>query len=266
MLRIFPRSGPIPEASFEKKVYTNTDIIRTIMQLPRGTFREIKRNEKTGDILEELERSRFSGICSMSYGNSVTTLVMKGGKLILATAGNRKGDDVLEELQTISGQNVDAALSILDDAQIQLSLEFNKAERITRTGRRPPMPQKPAHKPAPATHLGQEKNHVVSQKQPSHDRTAEPAPVSSPGQLKTPVQFAQLAVQTPEYPELPVREAKKPAPEENTAPAQGSEQTSFEKDIDTFDTMDMDHMTEKIRDDCKTMVKQLRLEHLMEKD
>ena len=39
---------------------------------------------------------------------------------------------------------------------------------------------------------------------------------------------------------------------------------SFEKDIDTFDKLDIDNVTDKIRKDCKTIVKQLDLEHLME--
>ena len=39
----------------------------------------------------------------------------------------------------------------------------------------------------------------------------------------------------------------------------------FEKDIDTFDSMDLDNVTDKIRNDCKTMIKQLHLEHLMER-
>ena len=39
---------------------------------------------------------------------------------------------------------------------------------------------------------------------------------------------------------------------------------SFEKDIDTFDTLDIELVTDKIRRDCKTIIKQLDLEHLME--
>jgi hypothetical protein len=45
----------------------------------------------------------------------------------------------------------------------------------------------------------------------------------------------------------------------------GTPASSFENDIDTFDTMDLDNVTDKIRNDCKTMIKQLHLEHLMER-
>ena len=58
---------------------------------------------------------------------------------------------------------------------------------------------------------------------------------------------------------LPWREKKQDGKD---AANQGS---SFEKDIDTFDTMDLDNVTDKIRNDCKTMIKQLHLDHLMER-
>jgi hypothetical protein len=65
-----------------------------------------------------------------------------------------------------------------------------------------------------------------------------------------------------------------PAPPKSAAPEEelpgeagesGSTTSSFEKDIDTFDTMDLDNVTDKIRSDVKTMIKQLHLEHLMER-
>ncbi len=106
------------------------------MQLPRGTFREIQKNQKTGDLLKELERGRFSGICSISCRDSISTLVLKSGTCILAEYNTFKGDAALEGLlQALTGEEIDAALSTLDEAQIQLSLEFNKSERITKTGR-----------------------------------------------------------------------------------------------------------------------------------
>jgi hypothetical protein len=43
------------------------------------------------------------------------------------------------------------------------------------------------------------------------------------------------------------------------------ESKSFENDIDTIETMDVDIITSKIRGECKTLIKQLRLEHLGER-
>jgi hypothetical protein len=40
--------------------------------------------------------------------------------------------------------------------------------------------------------------------------------------------------------------------------------SNFDKDIETFETMDLDAMTNKIRTECKDIIKQLNLEHLKE--
>lgn len=137
----------------KETIYENA-IIRKIMQLPRGTFREIQKKKKTEDLLTELERGRFSGICSISCPDGISTLVLKSGKCILAEYTTFKGDAALEFLhQALAGEDVDAALSTLDEAQIQLSMEFNKPERITKTGRVPPASQKTVHlPPVPPAH------------------------------------------------------------------------------------------------------------------
>ncbi len=123
------------------------------MQLPRGTFREIKKNQKTGDVLTELEQGRFSGICSISCQDGVSTLVLKSGKCILAEYETFKGDAALERLlHALADEDIDAALSTMDEAQIQISLEFNKAERIIKTRRTSPASQKPVNQPV---HLAQ---------------------------------------------------------------------------------------------------------------
>jgi hypothetical protein len=38
--------------------------------------------------------------------------------------------------------------------------------------------------------------------------------------------------------------------------------SSFETDINTFETMDVESITNKIRGECETLIKQLQLEHL----
>jgi hypothetical protein len=63
---------------------------------------------------------------------------------------------------------------------------------------------------------------------------------------------------------VPIVEPPRGTPDsDQPAPDQGA--TSFDSDIDTFDTMDLENVTDKIRNDCKTMIKQLHLEHLMER-
>ncbi|MEN6443692.1 MAG: hypothetical protein WC391_01485 [Methanoregula sp.] len=247
------------------------------MQLPRGTFREIKKGQKLGDLLEELGRSRFSGICSISFDESISTLVMKSGKCILAKYAHFAGDAAYDELGQMPDQDVDAALSTLDEAQLQLALEFNKAARIIKTGKAAPVHQKPAE---PAPHIV----HQTVEKVPAPVHTARVAPVhATPGEHSRPVVNQSVPDPTPsairpgdlkparhqagfasETVTVHPKEPPKAIPEEEEDKVK-PETSSFEKDIDTFDTMDISSVTDKIRNDCRTMVKQLHLDHLMER-
>ena len=134
-----------------------------MMQLPRGTFREIRKNTTVEKVLKELEQTKFSGICSLSLDRETGTLVYHSGTCILVKFHEKSGDPGWDELQKYAGE-VDAALSTLDEAQVQLSLEFNKACRLVKAGRSgpprkthapyqavPPAPVRVLHKSAPVS-------------------------------------------------------------------------------------------------------------------
>jgi hypothetical protein len=53
--------------------------------------------------------------------------------------------------------------------------------------------------------------------------------------------------------------------EDETGSPPDADSRSFDSDIDTLETMDVDIMTSKIRGECKSLIKQLRLEHLTER-
>jgi len=251
------------------------------MQLPRGTFREIRKIVAIENLFKDLEAEKFTGIASISSQSLTGTLVFKAGKCILVKFRNSRGDTAWDELQKEKSEDVDAALSLLGDAQIELALEFNKQCRITRSGKyvpahahqqrsapsashepravpvqkpaAPAAPLKPPVKPAPARH------HV-----PVPPTAAPQAPVHSPPPHPPPV--SKTAAQAPPVPPVPVlrhQEMKKSETEE--PPKKDHDTSSFESDIDTFDTMDLENVTDKIRTDCKTMIKQLHLDHLMER-
>jgi len=250
------------------------------MQLPRGTFREIRKGVVVDSLLRELEGERFSGVANISSPTLTATLVFKGGKCILVKVANNRGDAAWDELQNVAGEEVDAALSLLGDAQVELALEFNKPCRILKAGRQaapaasrqpapaaahehprtamahkaevPFAPLKPPLKPAPSHHHApappaarQAPVHAPPSQPPHVPRTAVPVPPSP--------------VTTAHRPEAPREEKpEEPRPEDHDT-------SSFEADLDTFDTMDIDNVTDKIRTDCKTMIKQLHLDHLMER-
>jgi hypothetical protein len=252
------------------------------MQLPRGTFREIKKGVTIEDLLSEFERSRFSGVCSISSEAGSGTLVYKNGKCILVKFLGKSGDAGCTELQKNRNHEVDAALSSLDEAQIQLSLEFNKTCRPVKVVKPLEEPKKaaqpaqePVKKPAPPVNTT---THVPAAKTPPSKPPAaslfhRPAPPVQPPTAPEPK--TQRAVQSLPRPAMPAPPAaqRPPAPTAK-APDQAldedktdalSQSSSFDNDIDTFDTMDLDNVTDKIRNDCKTMIKQLHLEHLMER-
>jgi len=241
-------------------------IIREIMQLPRGTFREIKKHQKTRDLLEELERVRFSGICSISYRGKVSTIVLKSGKCILVEFEMFKGDAAFECLShAIADKEIDAALSTLDEAQIQLSLEFNTAEQIKKTDRSATASQRPVHQP------GHPVPPVIIK------NTGMPTGTNLPLSGEN---FSTPAKRPPEIMPRPLTGKKEPAgnpPElmgSATAPASNEREilandtapTDFENDLDMLDSMNLNQMTDKIREDCKNVVKQLHLDHLMDRE
>lgn len=253
------------------------------MQLPRGTFREIRKSETIGNILTELERTKFSGICSISSGAGTGTLVLKGGKCILIKFNGKSGDAGWDELQKNLDEEVDAALSSLDEAQVQLSLEFNKICRLVKGGK-PAQEPAESHRPAPPLHEPVRK--PAPPVQPASPVTAarpaprpaapaapvhrpvppvQPRPATEPQPQKPSAIFQRPAMPAPPAQQAPRQSEEKRAPPAENAPDAGGAGSSFEKDIDTFDTMDLDNVTDKIRNDCKTMIKQLHLEHLMER-
>ena len=240
------------------------------MQLPRGTFREIQKNQKACEILGGLERNRFSGICSISCPDGICTLVFNTGKCILAEYNASRGDAAVESLfTTVAEGGVDAALSTMDETQIRLSLEFNKSEKVIRDPRPPRVPEKTAPQPAqPVPHPIR----VLAKKADPAPATGSPPPGSEVTRLITRPQ-----VKTPRpplagprnpvtVPPSSLREEKAPAEKEHAPSAKENTKTSLESDMDTLDAMNLDQMKSKIRDECKTMVKHLRLDHLMDKD
>jgi hypothetical protein len=253
------------------------------MQLPRGTFLNIKRSTKVGDLLAELQDMKFTGICSISSGNAIGTVVFKSGKRILAQYKDITGDAASEELQKIISEKVDASLSTLNEAQIQLSLEFNKTCLIAKSGKTEnitlheiPLPaqnalKKPLLNTPPQVPVSLSKTPerpgipqaVIGNRPgtPEPVRASEIPKIISDAHLKKAAHKPLTAIQQKSQIYSHMAEEKKP--EDTTLPAD-TDSSSFEKDIETFETMDVDVITNKIRGECKTLIKQLHLEHLAE--
>ena len=273
------------------------------MQLPRGTFREIKKKTKFGGLFEELQQTRFSGICTISFGKVNGIVVFKSGKRILAEYENFIGDSAWGELLNIVEETVDVALSTLDAAQIELSLEFNKSCRILSVGKvEHPHPQPissthPQGVKKPPTHpLKQEedaavKNNLIpavsestTASRPVTDDSHQGEESSKKGGHTHPAKTS-LKHSAPVSPHLKgysqstekteiSQEKKSSLAETNSLDFDKDIETfetldpgavsNFDRDIDTFETMDLEAITKKIRVECKDIIKQLNLEHLNE--
>jgi hypothetical protein len=254
------------------------------MQLPRGTFLNIKRSIKVGDLLAELQVMKFTGICTISFGGNNGAIVFKSGKRILAKYKDITGDSAWDELQKINGEKVDASLSTLNEVQIQLSLEFNKKYLITKGGRTETTPPNeiPAHsqhtikksfmntpeQPPVATITNPQKHAAPEVTLINRPTMAEPFRASELPRIISDIHLKKAAhkplasnKQKPQiYPHVPEGKIS----EETTTVPSDSDPSSFDKDIETFETMDVDSITDKIRGECKTLIKQLNLEYLAE--
>lgn len=101
------------------------------MELPRGRFRALKRNTGLLFLIRDLKKEAFTGYCKIHYAARSMALVFGKGAVLLAACDNLAGDQALDEICSHRYSRVDAMLHDLDDAQLQLALEFNPAWRVT---------------------------------------------------------------------------------------------------------------------------------------
>lgn len=227
------------------------------MQLPRGTFREIRKKVILQDLLCELEETRFSGVCGIVAGPATGSFVFRNGACILARFHGKSGDAAIREMQQSARESVDVIISTLDETQVKLALEFNP-DCMVRS--RPPQTHDNAVPPAPAPVEHSQDNHTKTPATPPPVRPGRRVLISTePLHAKTAHEPGRVVPRVLAHPP-----AEKPAPEKPAAQAVEASD-DFESDIDALDTMDLDLVTSRIRSDCKTLVRHLELDHLIER-
>jgi hypothetical protein len=225
------------------------------MQLPRGKYRAIKKGVRLGETLDEMTKTRFSGICLFSSDTVNGTVVFRNGVVVLARVQNQYGDPGWAEAGLFWDQMVDAVLSDLDNAQMQLALEFNKKAYVRDGSHHHAaplqkaeslfLPPEPVKRAADTLHKPKEKDFIKI------------TPVSPPAAVPPSDVGKKPAAGASSVSGKHLPQDQKDLPE--------TERSSVEKDFDTFDSMDLDDVTQKIRKDCKIILKQLQLDHLTEK-
>lgn len=101
------------------------------MELPRGKFRALKRDIGLLFLIRDLKKDAFTGYCKIQYVERRMVLVFGKGTVLLASCDNLAGDQALDKIWSNKYSWVDAMLHDLDDAQLQLALEFNPSYRVT---------------------------------------------------------------------------------------------------------------------------------------
>lgn len=227
------------------------------MQLPRGTFRALKKGVTIRQLLHEMKSDKFTGFCNISGISVPVTLVLKNGRVLLATYNDLAGEEAWKAVISIMAEEGEAEMSDLTDPQIQLSIEFN-SRAVVREGdvllppESPPLPERGKN--------AQEKKVKNPVKQRSTPRVE---PDTLIPERKTddhlPVEV-QSALKEPEHTSL----SHGAAPDRADENSDEDEQLVYQ-DLKVLDEMDLESMSEKIRANCQVMVKKLNLDHLLEK-
>jgi hypothetical protein len=198
------------------------------MQIPRGTFRALKRGCSLQSLIQDLSDSAFSGYCRIALNTSSSTLVFKKGNILLAEYDDLEGDAALERICQSGLVTVDAVLHDLSPAQFDLALEFSqsslvksekKMARVNDQQKRNSI-QGSSHGTVPEL-----RKTDLEEKIPANDGSGTP-------QLQASDDYASL----------------------------------LSRELDALDAMDIESMAEKFRANCRIMMERLELEHLIDQN
>jgi len=225
----------------------------------------MEKGERLDNILKKLSSDQFSGVCSLAYQDRTIEIVLEKGRIFLASVDALSGENAMQVITGLWDQPVDAAISDLTPAQLQLSREFNEdcivhhpstlgkgippsPHERRRTGPEveslpttPPEPSGPA-----AFHSSSPEDPLARKGGPVHPGEPRMEPVLSKG--------TETLVTNPEDME---------SPDDQDIPSMGSGYILIDKDLAALDSMDLDTMTSKIRENCKSMVERLQLGYLV---
>ncbi len=240
------------------------------MQLPRGSFRSLERGERLDNLLKKLESDQFSGVCSIVCKGHSIEIVTEKGRILLASCDYLSGEDALAFIGTLLEEPFDASVSDLTPAQVKLALEFNEICIVRHSFAR----------------RKESADKKISAPQPRKERIIQPVDRNAPKKQEERVR----AIVSPSLPENQKDKGDARDQQEKENPdvlrnsAAKSPETLFEPscqtdgeainppdtayslddmDLKALDSLDLDVMTRKIRDNCKLMVERLHLGYLV---
>jgi hypothetical protein len=244
------------------------------MQLPRGSFHANKKGIRLVQLLKDLSGEGFTGYCILISGQLSATLVLKGGVPILASAGTLTGEDAVGVIRTLGEGTIDASISGLNDAQLRLAVEFNPSARLgknrlkTRVESHNESGKGKQASPVPSPDLKPPGKHDAATGSPG-DRTK---PIPGPQSPRNRTAGARGEGRTAQSGGAAERSG---GGNEIQVNIQNSEQkdeivpeeisvTLVEHELAALEAMDLEAMCSRIRENCRTTVKGLQLEHLIQ--
>ncbi|MDD1702178.1 MAG: hypothetical protein LUQ31_04280 [Methanoregula sp.] len=239
------------------------------MEIPRGTFREIRKGQDAGALLEELAREHFSGVCTLVHREVTGSLVLDSGICILAAYGPHIGDRAIEGIHGIAGLKIDAALSVLTPAQIRLSLEFNQKERVKNHGILPARPVKSIVLPQyPGSSLSATVSPAIHKSPVIHKENKEKHPAILPRMIpsetvvfhRSPVIDVKRKTRPGDLSDIPKNSGVQ------VHPVVLRPETGEGNDLDGLDDLNLETMSGQLQKECRTLVKRIDLEYLMDRD
>jgi hypothetical protein len=216
------------------------------MQIPRGTFRALKRRCSLHTLIQELRDSAFDGYCRIALGSGSITLVFVKGTIRLAQYDPLAGDAALERIFQSGLVTVDAVLHDLSPAQLDLAMEFN-----------------------PLSVVKSEMTGISADQQGSHgvsgNNDGTPRDLRKNGMKKEMPVHGTHPVQADPH-RIP---AEKPVVKSEIPCIQATDDDDaslLSRELDALDAMDIESMAAKFRANYRIMMERLELEHLVDQN
>ncbi|MEI7434603.1 MAG: hypothetical protein WCJ93_10165 [Methanomicrobiales archaeon] len=201
-----------------------------------------------------MEKNRFTGYCTVSFGLETCTIVLNSGINILADYDKLEGEHAWQKMQKLLEMKVDAGLTTLNTAQLELAREFNPHATLPSFVRKSPTRQVRTGTTSPGTRRKDDRaGNAVPGVRSEHLKNN--APNTGP-QPSTAEQHPDPGISTPVPAQFPGDQQPS-----GKGPEEGG--TNIERDLKALDNMDIDEMTKKIRENCKVTIEQMDLDHLL---
>jgi len=225
----------------------------------------MERGEKLNYILEKLGSDQFSGVCSLAYQDRTIEIVLEKGRIFLASVDALSGDDAMEVITGLLDQPVDAAISDLTPVQLRLSREFNEDcivhLRSSMGKGSPPRPPGRREKVPEIERLPA--NPLEPSVRPAVHSSSPEDPLARKGESLNPGEPCIESFLSKDTKTLETNIEGMESPDDQDLTSMEGRYNLMDRDLAALDSMDLDTMTRKIRENCKSMVERLQLGYLV---